>query len=402
MGNSNPDLSGKRKTLTSLALYHAFNDGFNTLLPALLPLIRDEFGLNYKDTGTVVACGLFMVVILQPITGFLSDRLNPKYLLNIGILGYSAFSLILLFIHSYAALFLIIIFASFFASIYHPVGFSYNVKFFVKELKDKALGIQIATSGFAIFVLLLFSPTIGKMFNWRYPFAFWSILSISGVLILSGNIKKYHVNGTSKLDLPSLKKTIFHLLVFLLPISFGGIIYNTIIVYAPFLMTDKFQLSKELTGVILAGWILAGVLSNFYFGKITKKVDKRILLLFTYIICGITGLIIAFTSNISVIILTLVIIGLFQFTTYPAIFSIVSDTIPLETMGSAFGIVFSFQILGGSIFSYINGVAADIYGISTPFQILSIVSFFTALYFFMICRKYIPSGLVNILQHKRK
>jgi MFS transporter, FSR family, fosmidomycin resistance protein len=389
--NSDSAFLGKRKTLSALASYHAFNDGFNTLLPVLLPLIRDEFGLKYKDTGSLVACGLFIVFLLQPITGFLSDKFNSKYLLNMGLLGYAILSLTLIFIDSFRILFLIVIFISFFASIYHPVGFSYNIRYFTKDLKDQALGIQVAASGAAIFFLLLISPTIGKMFNWRYPFALWSLITISGVFLLSKNLEKYHVNEATYFDWFSLKKIILHLLVFLIPISFGGIVYNTIIVYSPFLMTDKLHISKEIMGLILAIWILSGVLSNFYFGKITKTIDKKILLLSAYLICGIVGLILAITSNIFILISSLIIIGFFQFSTYPAIFSLISDNIPLKNMGIGFGIVFSYQILGGSIFSYINGVAADRFGISIPFHIMSFVSFFTAIYFYITYKKYNPT-----------
>jgi MFS family permease len=64
--------------------------------------------------------------------------------------------------------------------------------------------------------------------------------------------------------------------------------------------------------------------------------------------------------------------GLFM--TYPALFAYIVEMTGGQRSERAFGIVFTAQLAGGFVFSFLCGVLADAFGIKTPFVVLSVIA----------------------------
>ena len=59
-----------------------------TALPVpLLPLIRDDFALDYTQSGLVLSAFTLSYGVSQLLGGWLADRIGPRILITIGICG---------------------------------------------------------------------------------------------------------------------------------------------------------------------------------------------------------------------------------------------------------------------------------------------------------------------------
>jgi len=65
------------KILLAVSLCHLLNDTVQSLLPALYPLLRNIFRLNFGQVGLIAFTATFTSSLLQPLVGLYSDR-HPK------------------------------------------------------------------------------------------------------------------------------------------------------------------------------------------------------------------------------------------------------------------------------------------------------------------------------------
>ncbi|HEY4300092.1 MAG TPA: MFS transporter [Candidatus Didemnitutus sp.] len=63
--------------LWALALSHLLNDTIQSLLPAIYPVLKDSFRLNYTQVGLITLTFQITASILQPFVGLYTDR-HPK------------------------------------------------------------------------------------------------------------------------------------------------------------------------------------------------------------------------------------------------------------------------------------------------------------------------------------
>jgi MFS family permease len=102
---------------------------------------------------------------------------------------------------------------------------------------------------------------------------------------------------------------------------------------------------------------------------------------------GIVSILFILTTNILVILFIIIILGITTFLTFPALFSYVSEITHGTVEGKTFGLLFTFQLGGATIFLFLGGLLSDIYGIFMPFLILGVICLIVAFFFIAIVNK---------------
>ena len=69
------------KVLLVISFCHLLNDAVQSLLPAIYPLLRNNFHLDFGQVGLIAFTSTFTASLLQPIVGLYSDRRHHTYLL---------------------------------------------------------------------------------------------------------------------------------------------------------------------------------------------------------------------------------------------------------------------------------------------------------------------------------
>ncbi|MBN1459490.1 MAG: MFS transporter, partial [Armatimonadetes bacterium] len=108
--------------VAALSFSHGANDMYMAFLPALLPVISDNLGLDYKAIGFLVSIVTLFSQLSQPIFGFLGDRLGRR---SLAITAPAVTALSVSFIGlagSYGILLALLIIGSASTSAFHPQG----------------------------------------------------------------------------------------------------------------------------------------------------------------------------------------------------------------------------------------------------------------------------------------
>lgn len=72
------------KILLAISLCHLLNDTVQSLLPAIYPLLRNTFHLDFGQVGLIAFTSTFTASLLQPVVGLYGDRRHQPYLLAAG------------------------------------------------------------------------------------------------------------------------------------------------------------------------------------------------------------------------------------------------------------------------------------------------------------------------------
>ncbi len=356
-------MSSGRRLLWIISFHHACNDGTLMALVALIPILIRELGLTFYQIG-LLGFGLVITVFVQYAVGRYADRMFSRYLLEVGAALMGISFILLLFVGNFEGLFLAVIAMRIGAAFYHPVGTSWITREYAGGYLETALGVQSGVGNLGVIIAFSTSGILGDMFTWRAPCVLWALLNLGAVLlgvffVKEGMIRvKVEPRKASTSSMITLKK----MSVLAVPIVAGGALYQVTSYFGPSNLTGTGEWDAGSADLIYALWIGIGTLTSYYFGVLSASVGKYRLLAIGYLVSVISVVALAMTTDWFLVAPTLLLFGAFLFVTYPALFSMVTDLTREEERGTAFGILFGFQLGGGAATVYLCGWIADIAG----------------------------------------
>lgn len=108
------------KVLLAISFCHLLNDTVQSLLPAIYPLLRDTFHLDFGQIGLISFTTTFTASLLQPLVGLYSDRHHKPFFLAIG-MGITLVGLVTLSLApSYATVLIAAGLVGVGSSVFHP------------------------------------------------------------------------------------------------------------------------------------------------------------------------------------------------------------------------------------------------------------------------------------------
>jgi FSR family fosmidomycin resistance protein-like MFS transporter len=110
------------KIILILSLSHLFTDLTGSALPAMMPFLKNTLQLSYTAVGAVIMVSNMTSSIIQPLFGYLSDKMEMRWLLPVSIiLTYIGFSFLGL-APSFLVLLILVIIHGLGIAVYHPEG----------------------------------------------------------------------------------------------------------------------------------------------------------------------------------------------------------------------------------------------------------------------------------------
>lgn len=106
--------------LLAISASHMLNDIVQSLIPAIYPIVKDAFALNFTQVGLITLCFQLTASILQPFVGRYTDKRPQPYSLMVGMLLSLLGLLALWMAKSYAALLFAVMLVGMGSSIFHP------------------------------------------------------------------------------------------------------------------------------------------------------------------------------------------------------------------------------------------------------------------------------------------
>ncbi len=377
MESSNKRKAGTGSTvmriLVALSFSHMLNDTIQSLLPAIYPVLKGQFGLTFTQVGLITLCFQMTGSLLQPFVGFYTDRKPQPYSLAIG-MGFTLFGLVLLaFAGSYFAILAAAGLVGIGSAVFHP------------EASRMARMASGGRHGFAQSLFQLggnFGSSLGPLLaaliivrGGQARILWFSAAAFLGIVILArvgGWYSRHRLRLRAALERHpgaglSSGKVIASVAI-LMALTFSKYFYLVSLSnYYTFYLIAKFHLSVTAADLYLfiflfavaAGTILGGPVGDRFGRKYVIWVSILGVAPFTLILPHV-GL--AWTVALSIV------IGVILASAFSAILVYAQDLIPGRT-GLIAGLFFGFAFGVAGIGSALLGWLADRTGIIHVFQV---------------------------------
>ncbi|HWF12850.1 MAG TPA: MFS transporter [Candidatus Acidoferrales bacterium] len=365
------------KILGAISICHLVNDMLASLLPAIYPLLKTSFNLDFTQIGLITLTYQTTASLLQPMIGFYTDK-NPRpYSLPVG-MGATLIGLILLSIaHSFSALLVAAALVGTGSSVFHPES---------SRVARMASGGQhgLAQSLFQVGgnAGLSLGPLLAAfivMPRGQLSIAWFTLAALLGMILLTGvsgwakkrrlTWKKFsakHVDKPPNLSTSRITASI----AILMALLFSKFVYlASLTSYYTFYLMNKFHLSVQSAQVhlfVFLGAVAAGTLIG---GPVGDRIGRK-----TVIWVSILG-VLPFTlllpySNLLWTEILSVVIGLILASAFSVIVVYAQELVPGKVgmiSGLCFGFAFGMAGLGAAVLGWL----ADLTSINFVYLVCS-------------------------------
>ncbi len=265
-----------------------------TSLPIpLLPFIRDDFALDYVQSGLVVSAFSLAYGIGQMPAGLLADRIGPRILLTIGICGVAVAGLLVGLSQSYILVLVFLALMGLAGGGYHPSSaplISASVK---PESQGRALGIHSIGGSISFFLSPLIAAAIAATWGWRGSFIGLAIPAmVFGIIFyvllgrLAGKIGAQQMTTDQPEVAPASQGPLRQLVAFLVLTVSAQAAISATLTFIPLFMVDHFGVSEKTAPVFLSVLYSAGLWAGPLGGYISDRLGRVPV---TLSVCFITG-----------------------------------------------------------------------------------------------------------------
>lgn len=146
--------TARSRVTVATSIAHFANDVSISLPPAVLPILKEEFNLNYAAAGAVITSFVLLMMAFQAVTWYVADRRNRITLLCLGLTTLGVGTILVAFSINYFQLLTFACLAGIGGSFFHPIGYSLLSDTFESKNRGNALGLESASGDIAIPVAL--------------------------------------------------------------------------------------------------------------------------------------------------------------------------------------------------------------------------------------------------------
>ena len=361
--------------LAAISFCHLLNDMMQSLLPALYPMLKSSYALSFGQIGLLTFTYQITASLLQPLIGLYTDRSPRPYSLAIG-MGFTLVGLLLL---AFAGSFYLLLVAASLvgtgSSVFHPEssrvarmasggrhGLAQSV-FQVGGNVGSAIGPLVAA-----FIVL---PRGQSSVAW------FCATALLGMFVLFNVGHWYKEHGLARLkprgagvathEVPERKKVVLAIGV-LLALIFSKYFYlASLSSYYTFYLMSRFNVSIQTAQMFLFIFLAAVAFGTIVGGPLGDRIGRK------YVIWGSILGVLPFTlllphANLVWTAVLSVPIGMILASAFPAIVVYAQELMPGKT-GTVAGLFFGFAFGMGGVGAAVLGWLADMYSITTIYQV---------------------------------
>ena len=364
--------------LVSLSICHLLNDMNQSLLPAIYPILKDSYHLDFGQIGLITLAFQLTASMLQPMVGMVTDRRPQPFSLPVG-MGCSLVGLLLLSVaSSYVAILLAAALVGIGSSVFHPeasrvahmasggrYGFAQSV-FQLGGSTGSAIGPLLAA-----FVV---APQGQASIAWFSLVAFLAILLLTNVSVwYSRHPSMAERRGRqqappARAALPRAK--VLAAVAVLVALLFSKNVYTaSLSSYYTFYLIQKFHLSVQAAQIHLFVFLGAVAAGTFAGGPIGDRFGRKPVIWFSILGTLPFALMLPYATLFWTGALS-VVIGLILASAFSAILVYAQDLMP-GRVGMVAGMFYGFSFGLGGLGAAALGQIADLTSIETVYRVCS-------------------------------
>ena len=348
-----------------------------TALPApLLPYIRDAFVLDYTRAGFIISAFGVIYGVCQLPAGWLADRLGPRILLTLGVVGVGVAGLLVGVSPNYSILIAGLVLMGMLGGGYHPASTTMISAVIEPKTRGQALGFHLVGGSFSYFLAPLVAAGIAVIWGWRGPFIAMAIPSICiGVIlhIILGKRMIRHKRVAQDASIsPEASPALGYMYRLIAVIILGSLtmaVAMSVVSFLPLFLVDTFGTSKETAAASMSLVYAMALWAGPFAGYLSSRLGHLVIIISTSAVTGIVIYLLNVVSYGIGIVVVLVLIGtLTAFSTVVAQTYIVEGT-TTKNRSTALGFYFFGSMEGTGVLTPLLGYSIDNFGFHTSFTI---------------------------------
>jgi MFS transporter, FSR family, fosmidomycin resistance protein len=371
--------AGAEKTVLAVILAvsvcHFINDVMQSLLSALYPMLKTDYGLDFWQIGLLTFTFQVTASLLQPLIGLYTDRRPLPYSLPVA-MAFSAAGLMLLAVaHAYPLLLAGAALIGFGSAIFHPES---------SRVARLASGGRYGLAQSLFQVGGNFGQAIGPLLaafivvpRGQESVSWFAIGALVGMVILwrvGMWYAHYHIRAAKRKAvskaLPFPRRTVLIALVALTVLTFSKNAYMASLTsYYTFFVINRFGVSVQDSQVLLFVLLGAAALGTVAGGPIGDRFGAKAVIWFSILGVLPFTLVMPYVDLTWTVILSLI-ISLIMASAFPAIVVFAQELVP-GRIGMIAGIFFGFAFGMGGLAAAVLGVIADQRGIDHVYWLCS-------------------------------
>jgi FSR family fosmidomycin resistance protein-like MFS transporter len=361
--------------LAAISFCHLLNDMMQSLLPAIYPLLKENYGLTFAQIGLLTFTFQFTASLLQPPIGFFTDKRPQPYSLSIG-MGFSFLGLLLL---SQAASYPLLLIAAALvgtgSAVLHPES-SRVARMaagkrpgLAQSLFQMGGNIGASIGPLAAAVVVLYGQ--GSV-------AWFAVAAIVGMTVLFGVGRWYASHGMARMKAMAPRQgertltrgRLILALAVLVALMVSKFVYTaSMSSYYTFYLIERFGVSGSKPQIYLFVYLASVAIGTVAGGALGDRFGRKFVIWFSILGVLPFTLMLPYANQLWTGVLT-VPIGLILASAFPAIVVYGQELLPLR-VGTVAGLFFGLAFGLGGIGAALLGQIADAEGVEFVFSLCS-------------------------------
>lgn len=376
--------------LAALSVAHLLNDLIQSMIPAVYPLIKETYQLDFVQIGLITLAFQVTSSLLQPVLGYLTDRKPWPYAMVAG-MGATLLGLLsLAFAHSYGMVLIAAALVGTGSAVFHPEA-TRMARHAAAGRQGLAQGVfQVGGHvGYAVGPLLAAAIVVPKG---QESLSWFSGIVLAAMLLMSWTASRYsafrreqvasraHGDEIASHGLP--RGRVLMAMAVLVVLLFSKNAYTAAFTsYYTFYLIERFQVTVQLSQILLFLYLVVGAAGVIIGGMIGDRIGRHRVIWLSILGCLPFALMLPYADLLWTAILS-VIISFILSSAFSAILIYAIDLVP-HRVGLVGGLFYGLAFGLGGIAAAGLGALADRIGIIQVFALCAWLPAFGLLTFFL-------------------
>ena len=376
-----PEKKEIKTRLTINGLGHAFNDSYMFIIPLLLPLLREEFHINYVQSGLILTTYFAIRSIFTLIFGYFGDTYDKRTIIAGGFISSSILLGGLIWAQSIHIIIAFLFLMAIGVSTFHPLATAIVRENSLISQRGRNFGLFGAAGVAGAFISSLLFGFFVHLWGWKITCL---LISLPGYFLAYAYLKSKRGKKNHKAEAEKKIKQ-SHIPLFFISKAIRKLGTWAIIAFLPFYAIDYIGLRPEISSWSISIFLAGLFLGNLFSSKISDKRQPFDLILLTTIVSTFLILGITFVVRPIIIILLIGILGILQGLYYPTQNIWQTFICPVQNQSSFFGIGIFAEGISATIAPTLYGWIADQISLIGAYR-LAAVPLFISFILFLILR----------------
>jgi len=344
-----------------------------SVVPAILPFLKDALGLSYAMAGTIILCSNATGSVIQPAFGYLADRKSMAWFLPLGCFLAGLGITLLGWASGYGQIVGLVIVSGVGVAMYHPEGWrTANVSAGEKKATAMSIFAVGGNLGFA------FGPLLATYFvkhSGLKGSAYFFIpgVAMAGIFLSSRflRLRRSSIRSSSPKasNLSSLRPAIYPMSMLIGMILFRSWTQIGLMTFIPFYYINHMKGDPLQAGSLLFAFLTAGTVGTLAGGPLADRFGHKRVILFS-LGCSVPLLVLFLLSSGFWSFFWLILAGFILIFSF-SISMVMGQSFMPQNVGMASGLILGLSFGMGGLGAIVLGYFADLWGVPLTLWVIA-------------------------------